>query len=376
MSAQYSFLPWSRQGLARFLSEPDPLDNSLTRAVSLPVKIQVNNSEQAGVSVTLYGPGEIVGLDAEQVIRTEPLDQTKDYIPNYFPAIDFDRPDLPWLFTPAAADSQDRIRPWMVLVVVERQSGVALEFNRQMVLPQLSLAAPAQLSKELPLLDHSWAWGHVQVSTSLEGTDLSQVAKDQPHNVSSRLICPRKLRPNRDYLACLVPAFKAGVEAGLGLPISSDQLEPAWDPHTLTSIRLPVYYHWDFSTGHKGDFESLAEQLKPRLVPDDVGRRAMDIGQAGFGLPTFDDTVAGRIVGLEGALQSTSSTRHPLSEDVRAPLHAAFRSILNAAPPIVSDEITGPLVRPPLYARWHAAQLAVPADTPRWFRELLSLIHI
>ena len=30
----------------------------------------------------------------------------------------------------------------------------------------------------------------------------------------------------------------------------------------------------------------------------------------------------------------------------------------------------GPIIAPPLYGRWHAAQTVVPEDTPRWFREL------
>jgi len=54
---------------------------------------------------------DVVGIDARQVIRTDPRPNTSDFEPNCFPSIEFDRVDFPWLFTPAAANSQDRLRP-------------------------------------------------------------------------------------------------------------------------------------------------------------------------------------------------------------------------------------------------------------------------
>ena len=40
----------------------------------------------------------------------------------------------------------------------------------------------------------------------------------------------------------------------------------------------PMYYHWEFSTGPAGDFESLARKLVPRPIPPTVGRRPMLVG--------------------------------------------------------------------------------------------------
>ena len=37
----------------------------------------------------LYGPGDITGLDAREIIRTEPQAHMTDFEPNYFPAIEF-----------------------------------------------------------------------------------------------------------------------------------------------------------------------------------------------------------------------------------------------------------------------------------------------
>ena len=52
--------------------------------------------------VELYGPGDLRGIDFRHVIRTEPRDRTVNYEPNYFAGIEFDHPEFPWLFTPAA----------------------------------------------------------------------------------------------------------------------------------------------------------------------------------------------------------------------------------------------------------------------------------
>ena len=40
------------------------------------------------------------------MIRTEPRHLATDFEPNYFPAIEFDRPDFPWIFTPATANAE------------------------------------------------------------------------------------------------------------------------------------------------------------------------------------------------------------------------------------------------------------------------------
>jgi hypothetical protein len=47
-----------------------------------------------------------------------------------------------------------------------------------------------------------------------------------------------------------------------------------------------------------------------------------------------------------------------------------LRTILDAPATATPEEEPGPLVAPPLYGRWHAAQTVVPEDEPRWFREL------
>jgi hypothetical protein len=370
--ARYSFLPWSRQGVANLVSHPDPLDASLGARIDLPVRLRLNDAHDVDLTLRLFGPGDVLGIDPGQVVRTEPRDQTKDFIPNYLPAVQLARPDLPWLFTPAATAAQDRLRPWIVLVVVEVQDGVTLTFGRARSVPVLTISGPAIPASELPPLEDSWAWAHIQVSGQLGGgRTLESVLATEPHNVCSRLLCPRKLEPERRYIACVVPAFEAGRLAGLGVPDDAGTLAPAWSVDDAPiSIQLPVYYHWEFSTGGPGDFEALARLLEPRIVPETVGMRSMDIGRPGFGLPDAPPDEAGRILGLEGALRAPTARRSDWPDETRVPLQSALRAILDAPATAPAEEEPGPLVAPPLYGRWHAAQTVVPEDEPRWFREL------
>ena len=74
------------------------------------------------VDLTLYGPADIIGIDTRLIVRTEPKPGIRNFEPNYLAAIDFDPPDFPWLLTPAHADANNRLRPWLVLVVVDRAS--------------------------------------------------------------------------------------------------------------------------------------------------------------------------------------------------------------------------------------------------------------
>jgi hypothetical protein len=180
-----------------------------------------------------------------------------DFEPNYFPAIEFDRPDFPWLFTPAKANDKGRLRPWICLVVVRKQDGVTLRVDG--ALPVLEIRAPAQPQRELPDLTESWAWAHTQVTGSQRDPgSLKQALAGDPALTVSRLIGARRLDPLTDYLACVVPAFDLGRKAGLGEPITADdenQLKPAWTAGSQSAVALPVYVSWEFRTGAGGDFE-------------------------------------------------------------------------------------------------------------------------
>ncbi|MFN0086632.1 MAG: hypothetical protein ACKVX9_14680 [Blastocatellia bacterium] len=372
----YSFLPWVRQGSASNITTADTLTAGQAGRVTLPVVLRINGADLS-VTLRLNNPGDLTSMDPRQTVRTDPRPFTADFEPNYFPAIEFDRPDMPWMFTPAKANSNHRLRPWICLVAVRRQEGVTLRTDPSLPAPVLEIKAPAVPNDELPNLAESWAWAHAQVSGSLSaGPPLKDVNASAPQKTLSRLMCPCNLEPNAQYFACVVPAFELGRKAGLGEQITAadeTELRPAWTsgPGAPATAVLPVYFHWEFSTGRAGDFETLARLLQARPSPAHVGFRDMYVGNAGFGLPLIPRSDLNSILKLEGALRAPQTEPQPWPDPPRGPFETTLRKILDA-PETQIAAASDPIVGPPIYARWHAAQKVVPPTgaPPHWVREL------
>ena len=370
MSERLLFYPWLRQGWATGSLPADAPGASLVSRVTLPVQLRVN-SATVETSVTLLGPGDVVGIDRRQVVRSDPAPAARAFEPNFLAAIDFDRPDFPWLFTPAAASAQHRLRPWICLVVVRRQDGVTLTQGSGQPLPRLAIQEPANPRVELPNLADSWGWAHAQVA-AFDST-LDAALETHPERSASRLICPRRLDPDTSYYACVVPAFEAGRLAGLGLPVTDEALAtlaPAWkgsDP-SLSSILLPVYYSWEFGTGAGGDFASLAKLLRPQPLDRTTGLVDLDVGEAGEGLPAIPADSPDRVLGLEGALLSPAAARKGFTTSAGAAFQAGVAALVT--PPASPDE--DPIVGPPLYGdrATGAATLPAPGAPPTWLRDL------
>lgn len=380
-NANIVFLPWVRQGAAAAIKLPDTLGANLRGAVDLTVTLTINAAQTVPVPVRLRGPADVVGIDQNEIVRMDPKPETADFEPNYFPAIEFDRPDFPWLFTPASAGAGAKLRPWLCLVVVRKQNGVILTSTADAPLPLLHIAQPAVPGEELPDLNESWAWVHAQVAASSLATpdELKDSLANRPERSLSRLLCPRILRPNTDYIACVVPAFELGRKAGAGEPItenditSANALRPAWSlTPELREVKLPVYHHWRFKTGEGGDFESLVRLLHAAAAPQGLGTRPMDISRPGFELPeTFP---ASATLALEGALRSMEAgTLAPWPEGAQAPFQSELAGIVNA-PGLAqtADPDFDPLLAPPLYGQWHAARkpATVTAGVTPWLDEL------
>ncbi|MFN8499164.1 MAG: hypothetical protein U0641_15045 [Anaerolineae bacterium] len=377
-SANYVFLPWVRQGAATGIQTLDSLGAQQAGVVSVAVTLRVNDAPDIARPVRLYGPGDITGMDAQQVVRTEPRRLALDFEPNYFPAIEFDHPGFPWLFTPAKADATGRLRPWLCLVVVRQQDGVALRAAPNGPLPVLDIGPPAKPSAELPDLSESWAWAHAQVTGSpRDAASLQAALAGDPSLTVSRLLCPRRLDPATAYLACLVPAFELGRKAGLGLPIGptdESALLPAWasGAQAPPQVTLPVYFSWEFSTGAGGDFEALARRLEARPMPPDVGQRPVDISRPGFAI--IPPLAPGARLDLEGALRVAGASAAAWPDATRAPFQAALAPILDAPFEAMQREDADPLLAPPLYGQWQAGRHTVsgppaPAAAP-WLDEL------
>jgi hypothetical protein len=315
----------------------------------------VINADTVIKDVRFYGPGEITGINPRQIVRTEPRHRTPDFEPNYFPAVEFDRPDFPWLFTPAKGNAEGRLRPWLCLVVVRKQTGVALHPAVTKPLPVLEIKFPARPADELPDLAESWAWAHAQVTGS-ERAKLKDTLANSPARSVSRLLCPRRLDPLTEYLACVVPTFEVGRKAGLDqpiLPLDETRLRVAWGsgPQSPKQVELPVYYHWEFRTGAGEDFEELVRRLEARQMPPEVGKRPMDISRPGFKFQPTPDVPA--VLGLEGALRVVKTGPDNWLDGSRLPFQSELKGLINMPWQIATkDGNQEPVVGPPLYGCW------------------------
>jgi hypothetical protein len=267
-SVRRHLLSWVRDPLAAQLTDRDDGTRPVPARGRLTTGVTVNGTRVDGPAVELHGPGDIVGLDERQVVRTEPARGAVAAEPEYLAAIDFDDPALPWRLTPLAPRAADGLlRPWLVLVVVDADAaGVSFEPRRTDRLAVLT--TPGRL---LPSLAGSAAWAHADVVAAGDET-VEGVLADHPDRAVSRLVCPTPLESGRRYLACVVPAFAHGVVAGLGDDPTGDTTGPAWQTEAA-EVRLPVYYSWRFGTGSGGDFPTLGARLRA-VVPAD-GRRAL-----------------------------------------------------------------------------------------------------
>ncbi|MFN0123864.1 MAG: hypothetical protein ACKV2V_25455 [Blastocatellia bacterium] len=378
-TGSYNFLPFVRQGAAAEITTPDNLAATTTAQGPLPVRVNING-EDASMNVRLYGPGHVLGIDPRQVIRTHPRHLSAGFEPNLFPLIEFDRPDFPWIFTPLGTAANDRLRPWLCLVVVRKQDGVTLGPRPGVTLPVLDIRGAASPARELPDLAESWAWAHAQVSgNAANAAEMEAAIRNSPERTVSRLLCPRRLDPRTAYIACVVPAFEIGVRAGLGVTVTDAELArlaPAWK-QTDPTATLPVYYQWEFTTGEEGDFESLVRRLKPNPFPPAAGVRGLDISRTGFGIPPQP----GVVLPLPGVLQPVRDPNVPAtppgmtaapSQALRVALAGKLNAPADAQQQPHAQAAVDPLVGPPVYGARHLLQDRVNATPPpaNWMHEL------
>src|SRR5262249_2128068 len=150
--------------------------------------------DDVSVPTTVYGPGDVIGVDPREVVRTVPRHLTPDFSPNLFAAIEFDHPDFPWLFTPATPGTGSRVnqlRPWIALAVL-RKAVATITVDSHRRLPTLTCPV-----SELPDLNECWLWAHAVYVGALDGLTVTQQLAARPQQAVSRLLCPRRLQPNQ-----------------------------------------------------------------------------------------------------------------------------------------------------------------------------------
>jgi hypothetical protein len=376
--AKLTFLPWLRRGLAADLTPTTGERAQLALTVSATLK--TGDTRAADVTLPLAGPGEVIGLDARTVLKMTPGAGESDAELRHFATLEVDQADLPWRYSPAVPNGQ-QLAPWIVLLVIEDEvEGTVAPATPQQRLPVLTVTSAAVLGALD--LTASWAWAHVQLNNVAATPEAVRAALGGPRGTTTvRLLSPRRLEARKAYRACLVPAFARGRLAGLGREVTGAALDAAWTATTPVPFQLPVYHQWTFQTGVVGGFQDLARAIVPRKLSADVGRRAMDVSQPGFGMPSgaTDGTLD-----LGGALQSIPAAAadddaNPAREAVAQAFVDELEAFLKTSQRQLRQAGVDKVVAPPLYGRWHAAVPTPPdaanpelnpATNRKWFYQL------
>ena len=386
---RYQFHPWARKGIAANIAEGDDLGAgsapNLERAV-VPIGVSLNG---AGLTknFALVSPGDIIGINTDMIVRTEPRNWITDYEPNYLPFIEFYDEDFTWRYTPAKA-AGDKLRPWIALLVLEDTEFTRSQ--RKVPLPGITVTNKAAF----PPHDETWLWAHVHSNADIPDSELSNFEKflislnqtrdEDPDHFYCRLMSARHLKANTGYTAFLVPAFETGRLAGLGdtqekiKAIKAQQ--PSWTTAGGANGEMPVYFEWYFRTGEKVDFEELVKALVPRTLNHRVGIRDMDASRPGFvraGNPLLEiPGTSPRVIGLEGALKSpfTVSTVFPDPPAARD-FQVELQKIVNIGASQPADLLHDPIITVPLYGGRHAKKSATDVvtldiDSNSWVNDL------
>jgi hypothetical protein len=365
------FVSWVRRGAAAGIIEPDPIVGPFGGPATFQPSITLARdgvpqpAAIAGPELPILGPGAVVGIDGTAIVRTDPAPGAASVEDNYLPLVELARPDLPWLYTPAKQNAQNRLRPWIVLIAVQASKAT---FVPATPLPRVTVP-----ESELPDLNDSWAWAHAQVTVENPADGAAALNAPFGGPTISRLLCPRRLLPDTSYIACIVPATLVGAQAGLGLPLDrGPAIAPAWTIGAGQDVTLPVYYSWTFTTGDDGDFKSLVQRLKgiPPDAIDGFGTRTIDISAPWVSDPQLG---AGMTIELDGALGIGVDRQGTLTPDARAAFEERLTRLLNFPadlnPASSAGVSTLSAVAPPIYAARHAGQIRVP-DTTNWLRSL------
>jgi hypothetical protein len=396
----YAFLPWLRQGVANAITAAPATGNRASVHVELdlsgaPVAGGAPLTQSIAQDISLFGPGDILGVLANAIIRTEPRTGVTNFESNYLAAVDFYNEDYPWRYTPAPPSGL-QLSPWIALIVLKQGEYIEGKNIANRPLPFITISDPTVF----PIANELWAWAHVHFnqglstnpSTELVSSDMSQVLprvqailSSNPDLAYSRLLCPRLLDVNSGYDAFVIPTFESGRLAGLQLDQSNapSAIASAWAPYAgqQEPQNFPYFYRWHFRTGDRGDFRYLVSLLKPQPVDPTVGTRDFDVTDPGSNLPGIVTPGLNGILRLGGALEvpdadlstDDKATRdkyenwdqpYPdafevslakfinLPDDYAAQTAAAANAATGIGPGVSDDP--DPLISSPLYGRWQS----------------------
>lgn len=369
-AANHIFLSWLRRGLGAYISSAP----AGTGRPSLQLTVEVERTAEgvdperrtATVTLPMFGPEDVTGLDARVILRTWPRSDVLDAEQKGIPLVEFSEPDLPWRYTPEAPVG-DRLRPWISLIVLEEQEFTLFPSGEGRPFTEVQLTPTAPL----PVAEDAWAWAHVDLANDREpdGDDLARFLRDRPNAAVSRLLAARRLLARKRYTAMIVPTASLPVRGAT----------PA------TGRRLRVYHHWSFSTGPEGDFESLARRIRSTArLATEVGRRTISLRHTAPVLHAEARGARQSELTLHGALVPLSAAPAAPTELVpNSPPLRSFAELLNdgiTSGHQVARGVSGarPRVAPPAYGSFFFPSRVFPehlGTSVFWYEELNLNLH-
>ena len=114
--ARYQFHSWSRKGISTGIAEKDDLGTGSSATVEraeITIPVSLNGAGHSK-NFALIAPGDIIGVNRDMIVRTEPLNRITNFEPNYLAFAEFYDEDFVWRYTPASPNGE-KLRPWIFL---------------------------------------------------------------------------------------------------------------------------------------------------------------------------------------------------------------------------------------------------------------------
>ena len=230
-----TFCGWTREQLADLVTGSSGGRATGAATVTLTATDAGGTSTGSGtrtLAFALAGPGEVIGLRPGAITRRYPTPGATDHESDRCPLVEFSEAALPWRYTPGPkpAAGTGAVHPWLVLIVGTEPDELSLAGEAGVV-----VAVAVQQAHPLGGPTDAYPWAHLQV--------------DESGQRIGRVLSSRPLQPGTDYLAALVPAFRADGQ-------------PSWNGSS--AVTVPLYDTWRFRTATPaGSFEELAAALQP-----------------------------------------------------------------------------------------------------------------
>lgn len=296
------FYPWIRKGLGCQINEEDNLGNGSGDAKKRPTVQLTSVINASGIddaketivrteskSITLSGPGDVLSLNLNAILRVFPTMDSEAFPVNEFPYVEFWEPDFAWRFTPAKAN-EDKIRPWLTLVVCKASECSLEKASWGGDLVTFNVEYDEEYKKIFPLPTDVWKMAHAQGQNG-QNAEFCRILGMKYE----------EMEENVEYRAFLIPVFEIGRLRGIRGPDYDENMDKserslnnfsaqtaAWEEsidaqrekHELP-LTFPSYYSWNFKTG------SLSFVDKVRSLECNNAKKsgiAVDVTSLGEGL--------------------------------------------------------------------------------------------